>query len=116
MTVHFTTTVASFRVNGKQEPTVRRSFSRTPRSADFLITMEPLNCTRKLDTMGRVMIPIRLREQYGFEIGQEVPFYLHEIGTHKYLCIPCPGATDSRILDAIDLLEANGYNVESEEI
>lgn len=78
--------------------------------------MEPLNCTRKLDTMGRVMIPIRLREQYGFEIGQEVPFYLHEIGTHKYLCIPCPGATDSRILDAIDLLEANGYNVESEEI
>lgn len=55
------------------------------------------------------MIPIRLREQYGFETGQEVPFYLHEENGSSFLCIPCPGADASKIIDAIDLLEANGY-------
>lgn len=77
--------------------------------------MEFLNCTRKLDTMGRVMIPKPLRERFGFEVGKEVPFFLHEIGKRKYLCIPCPTPPDDRITDAIDLLEANGFNVEPEE-
>lgn len=74
--------------------------------------MEDLNCTRKIDSMGRITIPIRLREQFGFEIGQEYSFCMHTDPTGaKYLCLRCPQSESSEIKDAINLLEELGYEV-----
>ena len=73
--------------------------------------MEALNCTRKIDSMGRITLPIRLREQLGFEIGKEYPFYFYEDSSGKYLCIKCAVPEDARVVDAIEFLESLGYDV-----
>lgn len=52
--------------------------------------MEDLKCSRKLDTSGRIVIPVRLRDSLGLTIGDEYGFYLHEIDGNNYLCIKCP--------------------------
>ena len=56
----------------------------------FNLEMKTLDCSRKLDSMGRITIPIRLREQLGFEIGHEYSYYLFEENGMKFLCIKCP--------------------------
>lgn len=109
------TIVGSFQVNGKQEPTVIRSFSRTPRLADFLITMKPLNVTRKIDSVGRIVIPKALRAEYRINEGVEYPFFLHEESGEKYLCIKCPGPTDEEIETAKQMLEESGFTVIEDE-
>ena len=91
MIVLFMITVENYPANGiKPGPTVLRSSSRTLRSAVFLNEMEDLKCSRKLDTSGRIVIPVRLRDQLGLTIGDEYGFYLHEIDGNNYLCIKCP--------------------------
>lgn len=84
--------VASFRANGKQGSTARRSFFRTPKLADFLARMIPLHCSRKLDSLGRIVIPKQLRKEYNFDEFREYEFYLHEEQGKRFLCIECPGA------------------------
>lgn len=56
------------------------------------------------------MIPIRLREQMGLEIGREYPFFITEENGHRYICIECPG-TDAKIEEAFLILKQAGYNI-----
>ena len=56
------------------------------------------------------MIPIRLREQMGLEIGREYPFFINEENGHRYICIECPG-TDAKIEEAFLILKQAGYNI-----
>lgn len=59
--------------------------------------------------MGRIMIPIRLREELGFEIGNEYSFFTHETDDGQtFLCIKCPSGTDDKIKKAIDFLKSKG--------
>ena len=48
--------------------------------------------TRTLDPMGRLVIPSRLRDELGFQIGDLYTFYLYtdEETGRQYLCIECP--------------------------
>ena len=52
---------------------------------------EKTKYARKVDAMGRITIPIRLREATGIEIGEvyEYFIFINENGK-KYLCIECP--------------------------
>jgi bifunctional DNA-binding transcriptional regulator/antitoxin component of YhaV-PrlF toxin-antitoxin module len=43
--------------------------------------------SRKIDAMGRIGIPIRLRNQYGLEVGKELDFHIIEIEGTEYLAI-----------------------------
>lgn len=52
--------------------------------------MEKTKYARKVDAMGRITIPIRLREQTGIEIGEVYEYFIFEINGKKYLCIECP--------------------------
>lgn len=45
---------------------------------------------RKVDAMGRITIPVKLREQMGIEIGEMYEYSIFEIDGKKYLCIECP--------------------------
>jgi len=52
--------------------------------------MTKTNYARKVDAMGRITIPIRLREETGIEIGEIYPYSILEHEGKKYLCIECP--------------------------
>jgi bifunctional DNA-binding transcriptional regulator/antitoxin component of YhaV-PrlF toxin-antitoxin module len=45
---------------------------------------------RKVDAMGRITIPIRLREMTGIKIGDIYEYSIFEDGEKTYLCIECP--------------------------
>ena len=52
--------------------------------------MEKTTYARKVDSMGRITIPIRLREEMGIEIGKNYEYFKFELDGKKYLCIKCP--------------------------
>ena len=66
--------------------------------------------TRKLDTIGRLMIPSKLREELHMINGHNYEFYIDEIDGKTFLCIECPEASDAVAL-AKETLEQNGYRV-----
>ena len=53
--------------------------------------------TRKLDSTGRIMIPVRLRDQAGMSTGQDYDFEYMEKDGYKY------------IEEAMQLLRKHGY-------
>ena len=62
---------------------------------------------RRLDTMGRLVLPIRLREELGLTIGETFEFFLHEENGKNYLCIECP-EQETELQKALKILEKNG--------
>lgn len=77
--------------------------------------MTSLETTRKLDTTGRIVIPVKLRERLNFKTGDEYPFYIHSMNGEVYLCIKAPVKIDVETQQAIDLLENRGYSVFQDE-
>lgn len=65
---------------------------------------------RRLDTSGRLVIPIRLREELGLTVGDVYQFFKYETNGKTYLCIECP-EQETEIQKAIKLLQANGIDV-----
>ena len=94
---------------------MRRSFLRTPRSPEKFTEMIPLDATRKLDSLGRIVIPKPLREQFHLTEGQPYQFFLHEQNGHRYLCIQCPGPNPEELSRARKLLEDSGFFVTAED-
>ena len=76
---------------------------------DKMINFEPTEYSRKLDTVGRLVIPSKLRKEMRLELGEEYPFYtcVDEHG-QSWLCIPCPGV-ETEVDKAKRILEENGY-------
>lgn len=74
-----------------------------------MINFEPTEYSRKLDTVGRLVIPSKLRKEMRLELGEEYPFYtcVDEHG-QSWLCIPCPGV-ETEVDKAKRVLEENGY-------
>ena len=66
--------------------------------------------SRRLDSIGRLVIPSKLREQLSLESGDDCEFYIHEEKGVTYLCIKCPKAL-SELDKAKQLLEAHGYKI-----
>lgn len=86
-------------------------FSARPRVQEIFRKMERTQYSRKLDGQGRIMIPIRLREQVGLEPGQELFFFTHEHDGQKYLCIECPRDMVKELAEARKFLEEHGFIV-----
>lgn len=58
--------------------------------------MKNLNQSRKIDTLGRLVIPSKLRDKFGIEPGDEMEFYSYFMDGVQYICIPCPHAPEPR--------------------
>ena len=56
--------------------------------------MQETQYTRKLDGTGRLVVPVKLREMLKMSEGDEYTFFIHEIGTQKFLCVECYNAED----------------------
>lgn len=71
------------------------------------------NYSRKLDINGRIMIPIRLREEANMVAGKEYDFSMREIDGRKYICIDC-GGVEVELEKAKQLLREHGIKVDGE--
>lgn len=62
--------------------------------------------------MGRIMIPVKLRDKMGLVTGQEYDFITLEKDGRSYICIDCGPAQRVRdIEEAIRIIKANGMKV-----
>lgn len=75
--------------------------------------MEETKFARKLDSSGRLVIPIRLREQLHLNQGDIYRFLLHEENGKTYLCIECPNSV-TELEGALAILRKNGYEITEE--
>ena len=65
---------------------------------------------RCLDSVGRLVIPSKLRTQLNLSNGTECKFYTTEFEGDTYLCIKCP--TQSTDLErAIQIIQQNGFKI-----
>ena len=69
---------------------------------------------RRVDSLGRLVIPIKLREKLGLECGFECNFFTHEHNGKTYLCIECP-EQETDLQKALKLIEKNGLKVVEKE-
>lgn len=70
--------------------------------------MENTNCARKIDSIGRLTIPSKLREKLHLEEGKPYTFFTHEEDGKMYLCIEC-FEKPNEIQQALETLAKNGY-------
>ncbi len=73
--------------------------------------MEQTKYSRKLDGSGRIMIPIRLREEMGLTSGTEYDFFTHEIDGRRFICIECPSITQAKLEEAMQIIQASGMKI-----
>lgn len=74
--------------------------------------MKATQFSRKLDGQGRLMIPIRLREQVNLTIGKEYNFFIHEENGHIYICVDCGEAPKTMDLEeAKRIIQENGLKI-----
>lgn len=73
--------------------------------------MEKTKYARKIDSMGRITIPIRLREELGLEIGEIYDYYTTMVDGKKFLCIECPGPSQIEIEKAKEILKSAGLTI-----
>lgn len=66
--------------------------------------------SRKLDSSGRIMIPVRLRDQMGLIPGREYYFSVMEKDGRRFICIDC-GSVDSSLEEAMKIIQANGLKI-----
>jgi bifunctional DNA-binding transcriptional regulator/antitoxin component of YhaV-PrlF toxin-antitoxin module len=91
---------------------VLKSFFHTLGTSEIFARMTETSYTRKLDSVGRIMIPIRLREQMGLQLGNEYRFAWTEENGRSYICIDCgPSKAAIRLEEAKDILRRHGMEI-----
>lgn len=70
--------------------------------------------SRKIDAVGRIVVPAKLRERLGLEIGNTMDYYLIYDKEDKYLAFKCPKRkfTIDELVDMKLRLEELGYYIE----
>lgn len=69
--------------------------------------METTNCSRKMDSTGRVIVPSSLRTELNLMPGDVCEFFTYEYEGEIYLCIKCPKA-NNKIEEAKRILREAG--------
>ena len=70
--------------------------------------------SRKLDSLGRLVIPKSLRDRMGFTEGEELYFYTAEENGKKWICVTNNAAEDNEFAAAARVLEELGLEVPKE--
>ena len=75
--------------------------------------MQVTEYSRKLEKSGRLMIPIRLREEMGLVPGKEYHFFTHIEDGHKFICIDCGPEIDTNttLEQAMKIVQENGLKI-----
>ena len=74
--------------------------------------MNPTNKSRKLDNLGRLVIPASLRKDYGIQEGKDYQFYIHAENGKNYLGFGMCDVANTDLMNAKELREEAGDSVE----
>ena len=77
---------------------------------DLWKNMTETQFSRRLDASGRLVIPIRLREQLNLSPGDNLTFFIYSEHNKTYLCVECP-KTNDELQQAIKIIEKNGLKI-----
>ena len=64
---------------------------------------------RKIDSTGRLVIPVKLREELGLVSDAILTFWTHEQDGKRFLCIECP-SEETEVERALRVLREHGIN------
>ena len=64
--------------------------------SEIFTKMINLNANRKVDALGRIVIPSKLRDKFAIEPGDKVEFFSTYVDGVMYLCMACPHAAPPR--------------------
>lgn len=78
---------------------------------NLFIEMAETTFSRKLDSSGRIMIPVRLRDQMGLIPGREYYFSVMEKDGRRFICIDCGSVENTSLEEAMKIIQANGLKV-----
>lgn len=67
-----------------------------PTLPEIFTSMINLNANRKVDALGRIVIPSKLRDKFAIEPGDKVEFFSTYVDGVMYLCMACPHAAPPR--------------------
>lgn len=74
--------------------------------------MQVTDYSRKLEKSGRLMIPIKLREEMGLVPGKEYYFFTCINNGHKFICIDCgPEIGGTTLEQAMKIVQQNGLKI-----
>lgn len=73
--------------------------------------MEETTFSRKLEKSGRLMIPIKLREEMNMIAGKEYHFFTAIENGRKFICIDCGPEIGTTLEQAMKIIQANGMKV-----
>lgn len=76
-----------------------------------MVNLVSENTSRKLDTLGRVVIPKGLRSRYQLEPEDEVQFFTLSEGGQDYIVLSAGKAIDPKYVIAAKALEELGIDV-----
>lgn len=79
----------------------------------FSTRMDKTDYCRKIDSLGRLVVPSKLRTELAIQEGQAFDFFKHQDEEgNLYLCIQIPQASQKeQIKQAIELLAKNGIDI-----
>lgn len=63
---------------------------------EIFTSMINLNANRKVNALGRIVIPSKLRDKFAIEPGDKVEFFSTYVDGVMYLCMACPHAAPPR--------------------
>lgn len=72
--------------------------------------MQDTGYSRNLDSIGRLVIPSKIRTALNLENGSECRFYTTVFEGETYLCIKCP-TSQSELRKAIQIVQSYGLKV-----
>lgn len=79
-----------------------------------MFVLTPENTCRKVDPLGRVVIPANLRKRLQIEPNDELQFFTLEYEDNQYLCLTNGRAVDPRYSVAADVLRELGLELPEE--
>ena len=75
------------------------------------MTLQPENTSRKLDNLGRIVIPKGLRNRLGISDGEDLEFFTTTIDGVNYICLTNNHIDTPRYREAALVLEELGIPI-----
>lgn len=69
--------------------------------------MKETKYARKIDSTGRLVLPVKLREELGIQDGDLLQFWTHEQDGRKFLCLEVP-SDETEVERAMRVLREHG--------
>ena len=73
-----------------------RFYVQQPIPPEIFTKMINLNANSKVDALGRIVIPSKLRDKFAIEPGDKVELFSTYVEGVMYMCMACPHAAPPR--------------------